>query len=125
MKGKLCAWCLLSALIPIAAAGDVRIGVAVGHGWGYGPVPLHRPYLAPRVWVPPYYRTPPAYYVAPEVVLATEAPVHYVERGDTAVAAPAGQSDWYYCRSPQGYYPEIQTCPGGWMRAPARPVDAR
>jgi hypothetical protein len=22
---------------------------------------------------------------------------------------------WYYCQNPQGYYPYIKSCPGGWM----------
>jgi len=41
------------------------------------------------------------------------APV-YVERGD-AQAAPQSV-DWYYCVSPQGYYPYVTQCPGGWQR---------
>jgi hypothetical protein len=24
-------------------------------------------------------------------------------------------SYWYYCQNPQGYYPQVQQCPGGWM----------
>jgi hypothetical protein len=23
---------------------------------------------------------------------------------------------WYYCQDPQGYYPYIKSCPGGWMQ---------
>ena len=22
---------------------------------------------------------------------------------------------WYYCQNPQGYYPYVKSCPGGWM----------
>jgi hypothetical protein len=22
---------------------------------------------------------------------------------------------WYYCTNPQGYYPYIRNCPGGWL----------
>ncbi len=30
---------------------------------------------------------------------------------------------WYHCRSPQGYYPYIPTCPSGWQTVPAVPAD--
>jgi hypothetical protein len=23
---------------------------------------------------------------------------------------------WYYCQDPQGYYPYVRSCPGGWMK---------
>jgi len=23
---------------------------------------------------------------------------------------------WYYCQDPQGYYPYVKNCPGGWMK---------
>ena len=23
---------------------------------------------------------------------------------------------YYYCRDPAGYYPDVQTCPGGWLQ---------
>jgi hypothetical protein len=23
---------------------------------------------------------------------------------------------WYYCQNPQGYYPYIKSCPGGWIQ---------
>jgi hypothetical protein len=32
---------------------------------------------------------------------------------------------WYYCNSPQGYYPTVSQCPGGWTTVPAsQPPDA-
>jgi len=42
---------------------------------------------------------------------------------DTATAPPAYNEPeqeqqsyyWYYCQNPQGYYPYIKSCPGGWM----------
>jgi len=43
----------------------------------------------------------------------------YVERGD-AQAAPQSV-DWYYCVSPQGYYPHVTQCPGGWQRVKTQP----
>ena len=23
---------------------------------------------------------------------------------------------WYYCREPEGYYPNVRSCPDGWMK---------
>jgi hypothetical protein len=30
--------------------------------------------------------------------------------------APLGSNYWYYCYDPAGYYPAVQTCPGGWQQ---------
>ena len=31
---------------------------------------------------------------------------------------------WYYCPDPAGYYPDTQTCPGGWLEVvPNRTAD--
>ncbi|MFZ6767197.1 hypothetical protein ACO0LM_08935 [Undibacterium sp. Di26W] len=27
--------------------------------------------------------------------------------------------DWLYCHQPDGFYPAIKNCPGGWQRVPA------
>jgi hypothetical protein len=56
------------------------------------------PYLG---W--PYYSDYSSYYssdaaTAPPVYNETEQPYY-----------------WYYCTNPQGYYPYIRNCPGGWL----------
>ena len=39
-----------------------------------------------------------------------------------AYAQRGGQSGgeqpyyWYFCQDPQGYYPYVKNCPGGWMQ---------
>jgi hypothetical protein len=81
--------------------GGVRIGIGVPFLWG-------APWVYPG-WGPyPYYSSPP-------VVIEQQAPV-YVQ--------PEPQY-WYYCQDPQGYYPYIQRCPGGWLQvvpsAPSAP----
>lgn len=35
--------------------------------------------------------------------------------------SPAPVQYWYHCKSPEGYYPYVKTCPGGWERVPAKP----
>lgn len=29
---------------------------------------------------------------------------------------PPVQSYYYFCQNPEGYYPQIQSCPSGWLR---------
>jgi hypothetical protein len=28
---------------------------------------------------------------------------------------------YYYCVKPEGYYPYVRACSGGWQRLPAKP----
>lgn len=39
--------------------------------------------------------------------------------------APPPQTYWYYCRDPEGYYPNVRRCPEGWMRVVPGGPDAR
>ncbi len=65
--------------------------------------------IVPRLVVPVVPSWPP--YGYPPVVVAPAPPV-YVQ------PAPPPRPYWYYCENPQGYYPYVQQCPGGW-----RPVN--
>ncbi|HVN94807.1 MAG TPA: hypothetical protein VMT62_00100 [Syntrophorhabdaceae bacterium] len=60
-------------------------------------------------WYYPYYY-PYGYYYPP--FEDTQPPV-YIE--------PEQPSYWYYCLNPEGYYPYITNCPGGWMRVVPTP----
>ena len=50
-----------------------------------------------------------------------------IERGNDAPAYSGGtngqqpQGYWYRCNEPDGYYPYITHCPGGWLQVPAQP----
>ena len=68
-----------------------RFGVSIWPYWD----PYWTPYGSPPVVTPP-----PQVYVQP----APEAPVQ----------PPPTPPSWYYCDNPQGYYPYVQQCPGGW-----------
>ncbi len=64
----------------------------------------------------PYY----PYYDEPPLVIERQAPVY---------AQPNRQRDesdyWYFCTKPQGYYPYIKRCPGGWLKVvPSAPSDS-
>lgn len=62
----------------------------------------------------PYYGYP--YYVSPTIV-ATAPPV-YIQQPQRAEDGSDG--NWYYCSNPQGYYPTVSECPGGWTPVPAQ-----
>lgn len=67
--------------------GSIWLGPGYPYGWGY-------PY--------PYYAGPP-------VVIQQQPPV-YLQREQPE------SNYWYYCQNPQGYYPYVNSCPGGWMK---------
>lgn len=81
-------------------------------------------YVGPGVWWPyPYYYSYYPYYpyYYPPRVMEERSVDIYVE--------PAPKSEgthyWYYCREPQGYYPNVKKCPKGWMKVvpPVEPSD--
>lgn len=84
------------------------------------------------VWGTPYpysyqypYRNPyqDYYYPVPPPIIIEKEPQTYIQK------APSGapeQTFWYYCPSPQGYYPAVKECPDGWMKVvPTEPEDIR
>ncbi|WP_136516296.1 hypothetical protein [Geomonas edaphica] len=79
--------------------------VWIGPGWGY-----YDPFFYP------YYYNYPAYpyYYSPPTVVAPQEPQEYISP-DTQQEQEGGQY-WYYCRKPQGYYPYVERCPGGWLK---------
>lgn len=68
--------------------------------WYFYPRPVY-PY--PDPYVPPVVQVPPAPVAPPP-----------------ANVAPQAQT-WYYCDSPQGYYPYVPACRSGWRAVPAQP----
>jgi len=72
----------------------------VGGIWYYYTAPIYPypdPYVpGPVVVVQQQSQTPPP---------PTEAPTQY----------------WYHCSAPEGYYPYVPECPGGWQAVPATP----
>jgi hypothetical protein len=94
-----------------------------GHGhFGFG-LYLGMPYSYPY-YPYPYDYYPYSYY-PPVVAVPSQSPV-YVEQGDAQLApqqVPAAQAGnyWYHCDQPEGYYPYIKECPGGWQRVSPTP----
>jgi hypothetical protein len=82
-----------------------HVGVYLGVPFPY--YPYYAPYYTPYPPYYPYY--PPAAVVPPQ-------PQAYVEQSP-ARAAPGQQAGgyWYHCDKPEGYYPYVKSCPGGWQ----------
>ncbi|WP_150048664.1 MULTISPECIES: hypothetical protein [Methylomonas] len=80
-------------------------------------------YVGVPFWPRPYYLYPPYYDYAPPVITVLQDPPVYIEREPAAAAAghTYPQGYWYYCFDPQGYYPVVQTCPGGWQAVEPTP----
>lgn len=78
----------------------------------FSPSPAQaRVFVGVGIGVPFYY--PPAYYYGPPVVYAPP-PVVY-SQPQVTYTQPATQY-WYYCDAARGYYPYVNSCPGGWRQ---------
>ncbi|MFO7580473.1 hypothetical protein [Nitrosomonas halophila] len=93
----------------------------------YRPIhrPYYRPFYDPFYW-PAYPTTiyPPVY---PPIVVVPATPPVYIQQPSVIQQAPPARvtstiNYWYYCENPAGYYPEVKSCPGGWIQVPPRPT---
>lgn len=95
----------------LAMAHGARVGVGLYFGAPYYPYPYY-PY--------PYYAYPGPYYTYPPVVIRQAPPPVYIEQGNQqsqqSQQQPAQDNFWYHCDNPEGYYPYIKDCPGGWQK---------
>ncbi len=78
-------------------------------GYGYG-------YPFGFSGYPFYY---PSYVYPPTVIVPTTPPV-YIQQQPAQPAQPK-TSYWYYCQNPNGYYPYVKNCPGGWLQVAPQP----
>jgi len=103
---------LILALTVVLVGSSVGPGQAWHHPHGFRPLGV---VVVPRVVVP----VAPSWYPYPPVVI--DAHPRVVERLPSIALPPSPTSSWYYCDNPQGYYPYVQQCPGGWKQVPATP----
>ena len=83
----------------VAAVVDNNRG---GYGYGY----------------PFYYPSP--YVYPPTVMVVPTTPPVYTQQQQVQPVQP--QTDyWHYCQKPQGYYPYVKNCPGGWLQVVPQP----
>jgi hypothetical protein len=92
-----------------------------GHYWGGHPGGGHSGnsfYWGGSIWLGPGYPYgwgyPYPYYAGPPVVIQQQPPVYSQKEQPEP-------NYWYYCQNPQGYYPYIKSCPGGWMKVVPEP----
>jgi hypothetical protein len=112
----------ISALVVSGPPSVFARGHGHGHGYGYG----HGSHVSvnggiwlgpgwgaawPGPFYPSYYPYYPYRYYAPRVVVEPRQE-GYISQSP----GPEGDDYWYYCRKPEGYYPYINKCPGGWMK---------
>jgi hypothetical protein len=112
---------LLYGLMFLAGIFTTDMALADHHGHGGVGVGFYFGAPYPYPYYPPHYYYPYPYY--PPVIVSPAQPPVYIEQGSTQYAppvpnsvAPAPQTNsyWYHCDSPEGYYPYIKECPGGW-----------
>jgi hypothetical protein len=96
---------------------------SVGVGIVVDPFLLGSWYYPSPYYYPGRYYYPP-YYYPPAVVTVPSTPPVYIERAQDAEPAPPSSASWYYCADPQGYYPYVEKCPGGWQAVAPRPPAA-
>lgn len=98
--------------------GNWGVGVVIDPFW-FVPGYYGSSYYYPRAYYSPYYYPP--YYYPPAVVNYPVEPPEYIERGGDVEPVPQASASWYYCADPQGYYPYVKQCPGGWQAVPPQP----
>lgn len=81
------------------------------YGFGYG---YRDPFFYPR----PY---PRSYNYSSTVVVPMTPPV-YIQREEVRPPAQPQANYWYYCQNPDGYYPYVKQCPGGWLQVAPQPL---
>jgi len=75
----------------------------------------------PGYWGPAYPRYYSYYPSYPYYYPYSAAPGVTAEQPQ--LSSPSQDQDyWYYCQDPQGYYPYIKSCPGGWMKVVPEPA---
>ena len=100
-----------------------NLGISVGGGYYpgfygsgfYGPGFYgYRSYGYPDPFFSrPYYRHPPT------VVVPVTPPVYIQQEQVRPVRQQTNY--WHYCQNPEGYYPYVKNCPGGWLQVASQP----
>jgi hypothetical protein len=116
---------------PATAWGQSDYGLAFvpGFSGGYGTGYYGRAPYAPRYGFLPWYGFVPDYsygysYPPTPVIVAPVPPPVYIQQPQPLPSPPeaSGTYYWHYCRDPEGYYPYVRKCPGGWLRVAPQPT---
>ena len=85
----------------------------------YGGLPYYWPYYANPYYGGSFYGNS-AYYPFQAANMPPAPPV-YIEQSNTPVVQPREIDHWDYCAKPEGYYPHVPECPGGWQSIAPQP----
>lgn len=66
----------------------------------------------------PFFYRP--YYNYPRTVVVPVTPPVYIQQEQPRSAQPQ-VNYWHYCQHPEGYYPYVKSCPGGWLQVAPQP----
>jgi len=126
--------CLVIALIGSITSSSVW---AHGGGWGYGDGGYYGRGccyggyyggigLGLGYGLGGYYGSYPYYAYPPVVSTVPVAPPAYIQQAAPQQLPPQPQANyWHYCRNPEGYYPYVKECPGGWQQVSPTPPAPR
>lgn len=95
-------------------------------GYGYGGYGFGRYGFGGYGYGYPSYYFPPAYAYPPTVIVPATPPVYIEQQAQQQPAQSAQPTQpranyWYYCKDPDGYYPYVRECPGGWLQVAPQP----
>jgi hypothetical protein len=109
MRKFMCSVLALLVVLMLSALPAEARGGHGGHGGGHVGFGL---FVGPGWWGPGWWGPYPYYPYYPPPVIVQQPPEIYVQ--------PAPQAEepryWFYCKEPQGYYPDVNKCPKGWMK---------
>ncbi|MBC3917530.1 hypothetical protein H8L32_08610 [Undibacterium sp. CY18W] len=99
----------------------IYYGARYSYGPRYYPYDYSYPYYSSVVIAPSVsYVAPVTRYteVIEERTYSSDNESNVIRQPDINPQTNVGK-DWLYCHQPDGFYPAIKNCPGGWQRVPA------
>jgi len=110
---------LLTSGVVSAHGGYNRFNFGINLGPGYYGYPSYD-YYDPFFY-PPIYSYPPAVVMPTPPIVLPQAPPVYLQQETTTAIQPQ-TNYWHYCSNPNGYYPYVKQCPGGWLQVNPQPA---
>lgn len=93
------------------------------HYYGGGPRVFIGGYFGFPYYGFPYYAYPYPYYPYGPVYYPSYPYYPYASEQATVHVETEQPYYWYYCADPEGYYPYVRSCPGGWARVIPTPSE--
>lgn len=89
----------------------IQLGYPGYYGFGY-----YDPFF-----YPPFYSYPPVIVPMTQPIIVPSTPPVYIQQQQESAMPQSQTNSWYYCQDPDGYYPYVKQCPGGWLRVNPQP----